>query len=168
MTEPPLIAADTNVLLDYAQEDETATDCFGVLRERLPGSSVLIPPTVLQELAYFATEGDTDHIRQAARTAASRLRRPWNFQPVNFIPVGHGIVQRIGQTLRDNRLIPADQINDSYVVAEAGLLNVSILLSSDSHLRNVPQAELRLLMDAADVRTPLIASPWKIVHQFFR
>jgi len=65
-------------------------------------------------------------------------------------------------------LIPVEQINDSYVVAEAGLLNVSILLSSDSHLKDIPHAELRLVMDAADVRTPLIASPWKIVHQFFR
>ena len=35
-------------------------------------------------------------------------------------------------------------------------------------LKDIPHAELRLVMDAADVRTPLIASPWKIVHEFFR
>jgi hypothetical protein len=27
---------------------------------------------------------------------------------------------------------------------------------------------LKLVLDAADVPAPLIASPWKIVHQFFR
>ncbi len=50
----------------------------------------------------------------------------------------------------------------------AGLIGISILLSSDAHLKNIPQAELRLVLDSADVRAPLIASPWKIVHQFFR
>ena len=168
MPEVPLIAADTNVLLDYAQEDETVTDCFSVLRQRLPGSSVLVLPTVLYELEEAAANGRTEELRRAARTAFARLRRPWNFRPVNFIPVGHGIVQRIGQTLREKGLIPADQINDSYLVPEAGLMDVSILLSSDAHLKDIPYAELRLVMGAADVRTPLIASPWKIVHQFFR
>ncbi len=168
MPEPPLIAADTNVLLDYAEEEETATDCFEVLQQRLPGSSVLVLPTVLHEMEELADEGKTELIRQAARTAFSRLLRPWNFRPVNCVPVGHGIVERIAHTLRDQGLIPPEQINDSYVVAEAGLLEVSILLSSDAHLKDIPHAELRLVMDAADVRTPLIASPWKIVHEFFR
>lgn len=34
MTESPLIAADSNVLLDYAKADETVVDCFGTLRRR--------------------------------------------------------------------------------------------------------------------------------------
>jgi hypothetical protein len=79
----------------------------------------------------------------------------------------HGIVQRIAQTIREKGLIPELEVNDSLIVAEAGLLCVSILLSSDAHLRDVPHHDLRLIMDAADVRTPLIASPWKIVHEFF-
>ena len=50
----------------------------------------------------------------------------------------------------------------------AGVFTAIACGSSDAHLKNIPHAELRLVMDAADVRTPLIASPWKIVHQFFR
>ena len=168
MPEPPLIAADSNVLLSYAGEEDTVIDCFETLRQRLPASSVLIPPTVLREMAFFADEDPSDEIRDTARAALRRLRHPWNFRPVNSVPVGHGIVERIGQALRNKGLIPAVEINDSFIVAEAGLLDVSILLSSDSHLRDIPHAELRLVMDAADVRTPLIASPWKIVHGFFR
>jgi predicted nucleic acid-binding protein len=168
MFEPPLIAADSNVLLDYAEEDENVIDCFEVLRRRLPHSSVLILPTVIHELADLADEGETEKTREAARCALSKLLHPWRFRPVNCVPVGHGIIERIAQTLRDKNLIPASEFNDSFVVAEAALLGVSILLSSDSHLKDIPHAELRLVMDAADVRTPLIASPWKIVHQFFR
>lgn len=167
MSEPPLIAADTNVLLDYAQEDDTVVDCFDVLHERLPHSSTLILPTVIHELADLADQGDTGEIQEAARTALACILHPWGFRPVNCVPVGHGIVERIAQTIRDKDLIPAEEINDSYIVAEAGLLGVSILLSSDAHLKDIPHAELRLVLDAADVRTPLIASPWKIVHQFF-
>lgn len=167
MSEPPLIAADTNVLLDYARNDETVIDCFELLRRRLPRSSVLILPTVIHEMVDLADEGDTEEVRESARTALANTLHPWAFQPVNCVPVGHGIVERIAQTVRDKGLIPEGEINDSYIVAEAGLLGVSILLSSDAHLKDLPHAELRLVMDAADVRTPLIASPWKIVHQFF-
>ena len=31
MSDPPSIAADTNVLLDYAKEDETVIDCFSMV-----------------------------------------------------------------------------------------------------------------------------------------
>jgi len=123
MSEPPLIAADTNVLLDLARGEEILIDCF--------------------------------------------MLKPWGFQPVNCVPVGHGIVHRIAETIREKGLLPESEINDSLIVAEAGLLGISILLSSDGHLKEIPHHDLRLIMDAADVRTPLIASPWKIVHEFF-
>src|SRR2546422_468209 len=114
MPEPPLIAADSNVLLSYAGEEDTIIDCFETLRHRLPASSVLIPPTVLREMAFFADEDPSEEIRNAARVALRRLRHPWNFRPVNFVPTGHGIVERIGQALRDQGLIPAPEINDSF------------------------------------------------------
>ncbi len=64
--------------------------------------------------------------------------------------------------------MPEDETNDSHVVAEAGLIGASILLSADAHLKDIPYEALKLILDAANVRAPLIASPWKIVHQFFR
>jgi len=99
MPQPALIAADSNVLLDYAQADEIVIDCFDLLRERLPGSSVLVLPTVISELADLVEAGPDERTREAARTALRRVRRPWNFRPVNLIPAGHGIVQRIAETL---------------------------------------------------------------------
>lgn len=168
MTESPLIAADSNVLLDYAKADETVVDCFGTLRRRLASAPVIVLPTVIHELADLADDGETEDIREAARTALGNLLHPWGFQPVNCVPVGHGIVEPIARTLRERGLLPEAEVNDSYIIAEAGLLGVSILLSSDAHLKDIPHTELRLVLDAAEVRTPLIASPWKIVHQFFR
>lgn len=54
MSELPSIATDTNVLLDLAKEDETVIDCFDILRRRLPGSMVVVLPTVIS----FAFELD--------------------------------------------------------------------------------------------------------------
>ena len=54
MPELPLLAADTNVLLDYAKEDETVVDCFATLRQQLPSSPVIVLPTVIHELADLA------------------------------------------------------------------------------------------------------------------
>jgi hypothetical protein len=166
--EPLLIAADTNILLDFAKEDETVIDCFDTLRGRLPISPILVLPTVIHELADLADEGETVGIRLMAETALRRILHPWGFQPVNCVPVGHGIVEQIAWKLRAEKLIPETEINDSFIVAEAGLIGISILLSSDAHLKDIPQPELRLVLDSADVRAPLIASPWKIVSPYSR
>ncbi|HXP63678.1 MAG TPA: type II toxin-antitoxin system VapC family toxin [Dongiaceae bacterium] len=168
MPELPSIATDTNVLLDLAEEDETVLDCFETLRRRLPGSMVMVLPTVLHELADLADEGQTEETRRAARNALGSVLHPWGFQPVNLVPVDHGIVEQIARSIRQKGLIPEDEINDSYVVAEAGLIGASILLSADAHLKDIPYEALKLILDAADVPAPLIVSPWKIVHQFFR
>ncbi|MCX6902506.1 MAG: type II toxin-antitoxin system VapC family toxin [Verrucomicrobia bacterium] len=168
MPELPLIAADTNVLLDYARADETVVDCFDTLSRRLPGAVVIVLPTVIHELADLADDGETEDIRRASRLALRNILHPWGFQPVNYVPVGHGIVEQIASAIRQKGLMPGTEVNDSYVIAEAALIGASILLSADAHLKDLPYAALKLVLDAADVRAPLIASPWKIVHQFFR
>lgn len=41
------------------------------------------------------------------------------------------------------------------------------MLSSDSHIIGLDHTGLKLILDAADVSTPLVASPSKIVTHFF-
>ena len=41
-------------------------------------------------------------------------------------------------------------------------------IATDTNVLLDPYEALKLILDAADVPAPLIASPWKIVHQFFR
>lgn len=54
---PQLIAADTNVGLDLAQADEWIVDALATIRRRLRGCSLLIPPTVLEELGHLTLQG---------------------------------------------------------------------------------------------------------------
>ena len=163
----PLVAVDTNVLLDQATDDELVLDALDTLRRRLPAVVFIVTPTVIEEIVLKAERGDTPTDQRLARRVLASLIQPWGFQPVNFIPVRRGIVAEIASRLRREKLIPDTEMNDSLLVAEAALVEATLLLSSDAHIKDIDYARLKLVLDAADVSTPLIASPWKIVHQFF-
>ena len=66
---------------------------------RLPDARFVVPPTALHELALAARTGGTERIRKAAFRALSQLRA-WGFEPLNLVPVGHGIVERIAGEIR--------------------------------------------------------------------
>jgi predicted nucleic acid-binding protein len=167
--KPQLIVLDTNVLLDLADEAEFAWDCIHTLKQRL-GPRFVIPPTVIQEPADLSELNDTDaesfQKRALAEEALDQILS-WGFQPINFLPVEHGIVEQIGLKVRNRGLLPATEENDSLIIAEAALLGVTILVSSDNHILEIDATFLKLELDSFDVATPLIASPRKIVNSFF-
>lgn len=161
-----LVAADTNVLLDLALEVEAVADAIATIRQRLPDVRFVVPPTSLHELALAVRTGETERIRKAAFRALSQLRA-WGFEPLNLVPVGHGIVERIAGEIRRNDLLPAEEMNDSLIIAEAALLECRILLSGDAHLRGVSFPKLTLLLKDFHVAAPVIATPREIVRKFF-
>ncbi len=160
------IAVDTNILFDLVQEVEVVIDCFETIARRIPNSSIVVLPTVILELRKGAKSGDPK-VQVIAAKALSNILNPWGFIPVNFIPVGHGIVEQIGRKIRASGLIPEEEIHDSFIVAEAALYGATLLISSDGHINDIDQKRLKLELDASDVPCPLIASPWKIVNTFF-
>ena len=105
--------------------------------------------------------------RESARKAI-RLSQLWRILPVNLIPVRHGIAERIALQIRERRLIPEEELNDSLVLAESALLSCSMLLTSDEHLRGIDFERLTLELQALDVAAPVIATPSEIVRKFFR
>jgi predicted nucleic acid-binding protein len=163
--QKPLIAVDTNVLLDYANEDETVLDCFSTIRKKFPGCSVFVLPTVIDELVNHQRAGSGQESALALKALRNILN--WGFKPINVIPVGNGIVEETARKIRVARLLPEEEINDSYIIAEAALANVEILLSSDEHLKGIDQAKLKRILDDCDLTGTVIFSPWKIVKQFY-
>ena len=53
----------------------------------------------MDELAYIAQHGDTTVERSLAETALRNLVRVWKFLPLDFIPVGHGIIEAMEGSL---------------------------------------------------------------------
>jgi predicted nucleic acid-binding protein len=160
--KPPLAAVDTNVLLDLADGNERAWGAVETLRRRLKGGQIVVLPTVVQELVHLAEHGATERARRAAR----RLVAEWKFVPLNFIPAGHGITERIADSLRARGLLPDEEVNDAFIVAESALAGCTLLLSSDRHILEIPAVRLNPLLADAHVTAPLIASPRDIVRKF--
>jgi predicted nucleic acid-binding protein len=163
-----LVAVDTNVPLDLAQGVADVADAVGVIRERVAGARLIAPPTVALELAYLSEFADEDEVRAAAQTALRSLASKWRIQPVNLVPVGHGIVDAIAAKIREEGLLPDEETHDALILAECAILGCSMLLTSDAHLRAIDHSRLSLLLRASHVGPPIIATPREIVRKFFR
>ena len=46
----PLVAVDTNVLLDRANDDELVIDALETIRRRLSGCELIVSPTVVEDV----------------------------------------------------------------------------------------------------------------------
>jgi len=148
------------------QEVEVVIEFLEIISKRIPNSRIIVLPTVILELRKWAKSGGPKE-KVIATEALSNILNPWGFVPVNFIPVGHGIVEQIGSKIRASGLIPDEEMHDSFIVAEAALYGATMLVSSDGHIKDSDQKVLKMELDASDVHCPLIASPWKIVNSFF-
>jgi len=164
------IAVDTNVLLDEELHDEDVLDALDTIRQRLKDVDFVVTPTVLHELAFAALEGNPEPKREAATGVLENLLVR-GYQPLNLIPSGHGIVEQIGFKLRANSILPDEEENDSFIIAEAALTGATILLSSDRHMLDAQECGLlhQLLSDCSvDGDSLLIAKPREIVRKFMR
>lgn len=115
--------------MDLGEESDTVIGALETIGARLISPRLVIPPTPQHELAHIARHADTAEERNRALAAISAAKR-WRVVPINLMPVGHGIVERIAERLRSGGLLPAEEINDSFLVAETALLDGRLLLSS--------------------------------------
>jgi predicted nucleic acid-binding protein len=160
-----LIAIDTNVLLDLALDVEAVVDAMETIRHRLTDARFVVPPTVLHELALTVRDGENERMRKAALRALSQMVT-WGFEPLNLVPVGHGIVERIADAIRNKDLLPTEEMNDSLIISEASLLQCGMLLSGDAHLRGIDFKKLTLLLQGFHVGALVIATPREILKKF--
>jgi hypothetical protein len=163
----PLVAVDANVVMDLGQEAESVLDALATIRQRLRSPRIVLPPTANLELMHIARYGDTAKERDLALNGIAAARRS-RIVPVNLMPVGHGIVQRVAEKLRFEELLPASEVNDSELVAESALLGARLLLSSDEHLRGMDFARLTIELQSFDLTAPVIATPNEVVRKFFQ
>jgi hypothetical protein len=84
---PQILAADTNVSMDLAQGNDRVADALLTIRLRLPGCSLLVPPTVSEEMAWLADHAKEIPLRQAAAVFL-REHRTWGFQLLHAVPLG--------------------------------------------------------------------------------
>jgi hypothetical protein len=166
--KPLRLAGDTNLLLDLAAGDEVVLDAVAVIDQRLPQADWLVSPSVLDELAFLTDSGDTFRLRQSARVAIQQLRSGDRFRPILDLSFPFDFIQRLADEIRRRELVPTAEVHDSWVLAEAALLQCALLLTSDAHLRGVDHELLTLVLNPFDLTPPVIATPHELVRKFFR
>ena len=127
----------------------------------------LMPPTVREELAADVLHAD-DFDKKERASLAFQLARSWNIQPMDLSAAQYETARRIGRRVRSLGLLPDEEINDGLILAEAALLNCSILLTSDAHLRGIDFERPTFELQSFDLPTPVIATPYEIVKKFFQ
>ncbi len=164
---PKLVAVDTNVALDFAKRIEDVFDAIATIRTRIAGVELLLPPTVMGELANASAASPDREIRLAA-TKMLRQHRALGFRVVSFIPLGFEQVERIAERLRHQNLLPEEEVHDSVIIVEAAALGCTLLTSSDAELAGVDHEKLTVELARFDLTAPVIATPREIVKKFFR
>ena len=166
--KPLRLAADTNVLLDWADKLESVLDALAVIEARLPFADKLVTPSVLDELAFLCDSGETKSVRESSRRAVRLLRDQPRFRPLLDLPFPAETIESIAREFRIRRLLPEEEIQDSLILAEAALLDCGILLTSDAHLRDIDHELLTLVLNPFDLTAPVIATPREIARKFPR
>lgn len=100
---PLLVAVDTNVALDFADQCEAVVDSLATIRKRIGSGTLCVPPTVVLELGHAADFGETSQKRTAARRFL-RQHRDWYFQLIPFVPAGGPHAARVAERLREKRV----------------------------------------------------------------
>jgi predicted nucleic acid-binding protein len=162
-----LIALDSNVLLDLAEEVEDVVDALMVIRRRLRQAELLMPPTVREELAEEALNSDSLELRERAIEAFA-CAWAWKIRMADLVGDQSELATRIGRRLRGLGLLPEEEINDGIIAAEAALLGCSILLTSDEHLRGMDFTQLAFELQRSGAAVPVMATPREVVRKFFR
>ena len=168
MARPQLVAVDTNVLLLLAGRDEDTQDAWKTIRERMNPMQFLVTPTVYEEMAYKAESEPDLELRGLAKKALLELRSRWESQPVVLNAVQEVTVSQSAAELWHSGMLPHEERNDAFVLAEAAVLGCILLMTYDSHLRDLDFQRLGLLCREMEIMVPIIATPSEVVKKFYR
>lgn len=141
------LALDTNLLLDLSGKKDFAHE----FREEFAGRGyvLLVPPTVLAELGFFASLERASQ-RDLASVALEKLGT-WKCHPFTLSSTNLAIAQRFAVRLLESRLIPETEQNDGKILAQASLAEIPLLVTSDKHLLDIDADKLLLAFNEADL-----------------
>ena len=141
------LALDTNLLLDLAGEKDFAHE----FREEFFSRhySLFVPPTVVAELAFFASLKNAPQ-HEIATVALSKISS-WKCQPFALSSTQLAIAIRFAARLMDTALIPETEPNDGKILAQTSLAGIPLLVTSDKHLLNIDENALLLAFNEADL-----------------
>lgn len=168
MQTPQLVAVDTNILLRLGVEDDEAVEAWQIIQDRVAGVQFIIPATVIAEAMDKARHDPDAEVRRSANSVLAESKRRWKMHPFAPNAAQSAIIANAARQLQFGRLIACEETNDALILAEAATVGCSLLVSNDSHLREIDPKKLKELFDKLDLETPVIRTMRDIVRQFRR
>jgi len=154
------LALDTNLLFDLAAKKDFAHEFKEEFLAR--GYSLLVPPTVVAELAYFASHKNVPQ-HDLADIALGQLRE-WKCQPLRLSSTELAIAARFAARLIEASLLPATEQNDGKILGQASLSKIPLLVTSDKHLLDMDEDALLLAFNDADLTPVHPAHPRRLLR----
>lgn len=159
MQRPQLVAIDTNILLALGEADEDTEDALQLILRRAAPVQILLCPTVLQETSYLAANGITESQRRMARSGLAKAPA-WKLHPSTLNAAQHAIATNAARKLMEHHLLPAAELNDARILAEAAVLGCLLLV--------IDAFRLNLVMHELDLSVPVISTPRDLIRRFYR
>jgi predicted nucleic acid-binding protein len=156
-------ALDTNVLIDLAEGENAALELLEVFQEN--NCRLFIVPVVVRELAVFSAL-PSGSISAAAKKALCSLRQLWGIEPLSLSSVDVTIANLCRDDLLARGILPPQERNDAQLIAQVALKNISLLVSSDRHLKNIDSEALTAALNARSLGPLAIVAPEKVVRFF--
>jgi hypothetical protein len=111
--------------------------------------SLLVPPTVVAEPAFFASLKDAP--QQEIACVALEKMSVWKCQPFTLSSTQLTVAIRFAARLMESSLIPETEQNDGKILAQTSLAEIPLLVTSDKHLLNIDEDALLLAFNEADL-----------------
>ena len=153
------LALDTNLLLDLAGEKDFAHEFREAFSGR--GYSLLVPPTVVAELAFLAALKDTPQFDLA--NLALKKMTGWKCLPFILSSTELAIALRFAARLTDSSLLPETELNDGKILAQTSLAKIPLLVTSDKHLSDLDEDALLLAFNDADLQAVHASHPKRLL-----
>ncbi len=157
------LALDTNLLLDLAEGNDFAHEFKEEFSRR--DYSLFVPPTVVAELAFFASLQNAPQ-HEIARVALEKMGI-WKCQPFALSSTQLAISAisiRFATRLMDTALIPETEQNDGKILAQTSLARIPLLVTSDKHLLDIDEDTLLLAFNESDLVPVHPAHPKKLLR----
>ena len=154
------LALDTNLLLDLAGDKDFAHEFKEEFFRR--NYSLFVPPTVVAELAFFASLPDAPQW-EIARVALEKMCK-WKCQPFALSSTQLAIAIRFATRLMDASLIPETEQNDGKILAQTSQAGIPLLVTSDKHLLNIDEDALLLAFNEADLAPVHPVHPMRLLR----
>ena len=166
MQKPKLVAVDSNVLILLAEEDDLTIEAFDTIRLRIRPAQFVVPPVVVRELTHKVRYDP--HLKRPAERALREMRPRWRCQALLLNAVQEVVADQAAKRLREAGLLPQEERNDASLLAQAAALGCALLITYDSHLRDIDFEKLTLLLGELDLAAPVLATPSEVVRKFYR